>query len=296
MPEAETDPRFVVPWSSVATANFVGTMAAASRAFRPHDAAYADRCLEAARRSHAFLLAHPEEHRAEQSAFRTGGYTTPDDDERLWASAEVWESTGDEAARLEFEKRARAIDGAIEENFDWGNVANLGMLTYLFSARTDRDPALVAKIRGNLLAAAESIVAEGAKHGYARPLGTRYYWGCNGGVARQTVVLQAANRLSPDPRFTAASLDAVHHLFGRNPHGRSYVTGLGAQPPMHPHARRSAADDVVAPWPGYLVGGAHPKAVDWIDHAHDFRTNEIAINWNGALIYALAAFLEHAPQ
>ena len=27
----------------------------------------------------------------------------------------------------------------------------------------------------------------------------------------------------------------------------------------------------------------------------DFRTNEIAINWNGALIYALAAFLEEGP-
>ena len=47
------------------------------------------------------------------------------------------------------------------------------------------------------------------------------------------------------------------------------------------------------PWPGYLVGGPHPKAADWHDEQGDFRTNEIAINWNGALIYALAACLNN---
>jgi endoglucanase len=61
---------------------------------------------------------------------------------------------------------------------------------------------------------------------------------------------------------------------------------------MHPHDRRSGGDDVDAPWPGYLVGGPHPKAKDWNDDQNDYRTNEIAINWNGALIYALAAFLD----
>jgi endoglucanase len=57
---------------------------------------------------------------------------------------------------------------------------------------------------------------------------------------------------------------------------------------MHPHDRRSGADDVHAPWPGYLVGGGHPKATDWVDDQESYRTNEIAINWNATLIYALA--------
>lgn len=88
--------------------------------------------------------------------------------------------------------------------------------------------------------------------------------------------------------------DAINHLFGRNPFGRSYVTGLGRRPPMFPHDRRSGGDDVAAPWPGYLVGGPWPNATDWHDIQEDYRTNETAINWNGALIYALAAFVE--PQ
>jgi endoglucanase len=70
------------------------------------------------------------------------------------------------------------------------------------------------------------------------------------------------------------------------------VTGLGQQPPRFPHDRRSGADHVAAPWPGYLVGGPWPKPTDWYDDQEDYRTNEIAINWNGALIYALGAFVE----
>ena len=135
------------------------------------------------------------------------------------------------------------------------------------------------------------IVEAGSKHGYARPLGTTYYWGGNGTVARLAVILHAADRVSPNPDYRRTILNAVSYLFGRNPFGRSFVTGLGDQPPMHPHDRRSA-DNNDFPWPGYLVGGPNSKATDWRDERGDYRSNEIAINWNGALIYALAVLLE----
>ncbi|MGH8019367.1 MAG: glycoside hydrolase family 9 protein [Opitutaceae bacterium] len=38
-------------------------------------------------------------------------------------------------------------------------------------------------------------------------------------------------------------------------------------------------------------GGPNPGARDWFDVEKDYRTNEIAINWNAALIYALASNL-----
>ncbi|MGD0383711.1 MAG: glycoside hydrolase family 9 protein, partial [Thermoguttaceae bacterium] len=177
-------------------------------------------------------------------------------------------------------------------NWDWEEVKNLGLFTYLFSKRPGCDEALLAQVRESLLATADAIVKTRDRHGYARPLGTRYYWGCNGGVARQTLNLCAAYRLSPKPEYLETALDAINHLFGRNYYGRSFVTGLGDRPPMHPHDRRSGGDNVVDPWPGYLVGGPHPRATDWHDIQDDFRTNEIAINWNAALIYALAAFID----
>jgi hypothetical protein len=34
--------------------------------------------------------------------------------------------------------------------------------------------------------------------------------------------------------------------------------------------------------------------MDWVDEQDSYQTNEIAINWNVSLIYALAAFVEPA--
>jgi endoglucanase len=295
LPELETTNRYFTPWSSAATADFVAMMAQAARNFRPHDGSYAERCLVAARKSYAFLKANPADHAATQRGFSTGSYGTRDRDDRLWAAAELWETTGDADALNDLETRIRDTQGQWDANFDWGEVKNMGLLTYLFSKRGGRDEALVQRVRENLLATADGIVRTAQGHGYARPLGSRYYWGGNGGVARQTVVLQAAFRVSPKREYRDTSLDALNHLLGRNCHGRSYVTGLGHLPPMFPHDRRSGGDNVDDPWPGYLVGGPNPRAANWQDIEDDYRTNEIAINWNGALIYALAAFLEDAP-
>ena len=297
-PETEKTPRFFVPWGSPATAAFVAVCAQAARVLRPYDAAYADRCLAAARRSYLFLQANPADHAPDQAAFHTGGYGTRDADGRLWAAAEMWEATGDRAALADFEARARALPDArkIPADWGWGDMGNLGMLTYLFSSRPGRDPALVGSLRAAVLATADGIVRTDAASGYGRPLAA-YYWGGNGGVALTGAVLQAANRLSPRPAYAEAALDAVSHLFGRNVYGRSFITGLGADPPQHPHDRRSGLSaDSPAPgvptWPGYLVGGAWPGPRDWVDAAGRFQVNEIAINWNAALIYTLSGFVE----
>ena len=314
LPEAERKRRFFGEWGSQATASFVAMTAMAARDFRPYDPEFADRCLAAAKKGYAFLTSHPEYQRPSQQGFTTVGYDSSDWSARLWAAAEMWETTGDAAALADFEARASLrqperrewrrnrgdedeppqirLQGEFDSNWDWGNVQNLGLITYLESDRPDRDAELVSQIRDRLVATADQIVATCNAHGYARPLGSRYFWGCNGTVARQVVVLEAARRVDAKPEYRETALDAVNHLLGRNVHGRSYVTGLGNQPPKFPHDRRSAADQVDQPWPGYLVGGPNPRAADWHDEQDDYRTNEIAINWNGALIYALAVCLD----
>jgi endoglucanase len=317
-PDAEQDLRYLGEWGTQATASFVAMMACAAREFQPYDPEFADRCLQAAKKSYAFLTAHPDYKRPGQQGFTTVGYDSSDWSARLWAAAEMWETTGDAAALTDFEGRAnsqqpsrrrwrrnRGEEGEprqprtqfeFDANWDWGNPHNLGLIAYLESERVGRDPEFVAKIRESLLSTADEIVATRDAHGYARPLGTRYFWGCNGTIARQVIVLEAARRVDARPEYRAASLDAINHLFGRNVHGRSYVTGLGHRPPMFPHDRRSGADSVEPPWPGYVIGGPHPRPGDWQDDQNDYRTNEIAINWNGALIYALAAALDDPAE
>jgi len=289
MPEADHLPRYFVPWGSAATADFVAMMAKAARIYRPYDAAFADRCLAAARLSYAFLVANPTNHAADQSGFSTGGYTTGDGDDRLWAAAELWQTTGDPAALTDFEARAASQNTSIDSDFDWGNVRNLGMLVYLQSSRDGRSTPLVETIRAGLLSAAATLVGNRNGNGYGRAL-TRYYWGSNGSVARSCMVLQAANRVAPDPAYLDTCADQLGWLFGRNQYNRSQVTGMGIDPPLHPHHRPSGADGIEQPWPGLLVGGGQ-KATDWVDVQSNYRVNEIAVNWNSALIYALAGFL-----
>jgi len=311
LPEAETADRYFTPWGSEATADFVAMTAQAARIFRPYDPAFADHCLQAAQLSYQFLKAHPEYHQADQTGFSTGSYEVNQPNHRqngipqnrLWAAAELWETTGSPDVLLDLETRVKAVNGQVDSDFDWDETKNLGLITYLFSKRPGRDPALVKLVHGNLLSVADDIVQTGNHDGYARPLGSRYYWGCNGGVARQAIILMAADRvtrknaLRPSSRsvYRATCLDTLNHLFGRNCYGRSFVTGIGFRPPMHPHDRRSGGDNGADPWPGYLVGGPHPRAGDWHDEQGDYRTNEIAINWNSALVYALAACLETTP-
>ena len=327
MPETETTNRYFTPWGSEATAHFVGMTAQAARIFRPYDQVFADRCLKAAQQSYQFLKAHPEFHRADPAGVRTGSYEIRETGEsshrldkipnnRLWAEAELWETTGSPDVLRDLETRIRAINGQVNFQFDWDEVKDLGLMRYLFSKRPGRDPALVELVRSNLLAVADETVQTARQHGYASPIGSRYGWGYNGFVARQTMILTAADRLtrntpatglhgaellrqatsriSGKTEYRAACQDALNYLFGRNYYCRSFVTGVGFQPPMHPHDRRSGADNIEDPWPGYLVGGPNSKATDWKDVQGDARSNEIAINWNAALVYALAAFLQDA--
>ena len=289
MPEKDSEKRYFTDWSSAATADFAAMLAMAARYFKPYDAKYAQTCLDAATKSYTFLKNNPDNKRANLKAFRTGAYGTGDDDDRLWAAAEMWQTTGESQYLKDFEERANTYRNKIDENWDWGNVRNLGMFTYLLSERQGKNTDILKDVRGDLLSTADAIVAKGNKDVYGRPLSDRYYWGCNGAVARQTLVLQVANKISPKPDYVNTALDIAGHLFGRNYYGRSYVTGLGHQPPLNPHDRRSGADDIKEPCPGYLVGGGH-SARGWNDVQKDYRTNEIAINWQAALVYVLAGF------
>ena len=277
MPEAEQSPRYFSSWSSASTALTAAMLAQAARDYRPFDPGFADRCLAAARLSFAFLARHPDYQPTDRQPFATGIYQIRSETGRLWAAVELWETTGDTRYLHDFEESAKQLDHPIAPEFDYGDARDLAMFTYLRSSRPGRDPALVHSLRQALQDTADEVVNNAASEGYARPLGTKYFWGCNGTVARQAVLLHTAEKVLANPQYRITALGALNYLLGRNVFGRSFVTGVGFEPPLHPHDR--------------LVGGPQPGARDWVDSQADFTRNEIAINWNTALIYALAEFL-----
>lgn len=295
-PKDATAMRYFTPYSTAAVADFVAITAKAARIFEPYDPDFAATCLAAAEHSFDFLMSHPDNVDMEDnfengvSPFRTGSYQTLDGDDRIWAAAEFFETTGNLEALELFETRASGSSDFINlDSFDWSNVKNLGSFVYLKSERAERDPALVLSLETMVVQQARNILSNRDANPFGRGIRT-YNWGSNGTVLRTCMILQAANRIDPDDAYVDGCVEQIDYVYGRNYYGRSQVTGNGYFPPCNPHDRRSGSDSVRRPYPGLLVGGGS-ETTNWVDVTGSYETNEVAVNWNGALIYALAGFV-----
>ena len=303
MPEKDGTRRFYTDISTSAGADFAAVFAQAARIYRPFDAALADTYLAAARLAYDFLKANPAVIKPMLDNFSTGGYDAKsgDSDNRAWAAAEMWETTGEDTFLADFEGTPKTPK-AVADNFDYDNVLNMGSFTYVMSARAGRDQTVLDAMTASVLASADRLAMRADEAPFGRSI-ANYWWGSNGAIARTAMNLWTAAVLSPADagRYSDAIAMQLDHLLGRNVYDRTQITGVGYHPPMNPHHRPSIADGIAYPWPGLLVGGANPDAdpmappgATWKDSADMYNVNEVAINWNSALIYAAAA-LTPAP-
>jgi endoglucanase len=264
-PADDPTTRYFSTYSTGATAEFVASMAKAARAFAPYDevtGGYSQTLLAAAKLSYAYLQANPDTVRYDDKVLPAGSYQKGDTDDRLWAAAEYWETTGEAAALADLETRM-GQDPAFVPNFDWDTTTDFGLITYALSNRAERNPDLSAKVTSGLQQVADRLVELHAESGYGRDY-DQYYWGSNGVIARTCMLLQSANVLNPNPKYLDVCADQIGFLYGRNQYNRSQVTGSGIAPPLSPHHRPSGSDSVDEPYPGLLVGGGQ-NATGWKD-------------------------------
>jgi endoglucanase len=284
-PYADMSTRYIFGYGTLQAADLVAVAAAGARLFSLYDPAYAAVCLAAAERSWAYLQANPFV-AADLSGTKHPGYWRRDDGpERLWAAAELWETTAAADALAAVE--AKLATTQVSANWDWTNVGNLGVFTYVLSGREGRTPSVLAQTSDNVVRSAQTILSQIANSGFGRGI-PNYVWGSNGTIARVTLNLMVANRIAPDAKLLDGVVAELDHLLGRNVYGRSFVTGLGHFSPIHPHHRPSASSGA---WPGLLVGGPNGSATAWTDEQGAYEQNEIAINWNTAMIFAAASML-----
>lgn len=296
LPTGDTQERFFFSTSTHSTGNAVAVLAAAGRIYEEFDAEFAEACLNAARRGQDFLDEHPEEIASEQDAGGTGTYASGGDvDERAWALSELWVTTGDEEYLAGFEAIQEMIlieqmRSSVLYNYDWPNTDNLAVSTYLRSERPGKDPTIVELLEYQVLDTAESQADAAAADPFGRGF-TSYYWGSAGVAVRMAHTLAEAHRLAPNREYLDGITLRLDHVLGLNHFARSFVTGVGTNPPQNPHHRPSRNDGISAPWPGLLIGGPNPEPLTWDDKYEVYDQNEVAINWNTALIYALVAAL-----
>ncbi|MCL2219581.1 MAG: glycoside hydrolase family 9 protein [Chitinispirillia bacterium] len=319
LPENDLATQYFSYGGTEASGSFVGQMAQAARIYAQYDAASAASWLAKAKESYEWLAATPNFVAADLRGFNTGTYSTTDTeyskhplydlDKRLWAAVELWEATGEARYLNDFESKVNVAHFGSET--EWGEkdgVNALAYITYLTSEKTGKNAALVNNIRAKLITLADALADSASRHAYGRTFGSaNYYWGGHGSLTATTYILNSAYRLTGDKKYRDAGHEVIGHILGRNYYGRSFVTGVGHNPPVNTHDRRSQATK--KQWPGYLIGGPHNfsgataalrctglDATCWRDDARDYWTNEIAINWNTSMIYALSGFLPGADS
>ncbi len=311
MPQNDDGTRYIYEISSTATGNFAAVMARASRLFISYDSTFANQCLNAAISAWKFLITHPGIIPGggfkNPPGTRTGEYGNPNDkDERLWASAELFETTGDSLYHNYFINHYNNL-GIIKSIMNWGNVQNLAYVTYLWSKQSAAPDDIKSSIKNNLVSYCDSLVKRSNVNGFGITLNPgEYHWGCNSDVLNNAILLILGYEQSNRNDFYNTAIMQLYYILGSNAHNKCFVTGLGSNPVMFPHHRPSASDEIIDPVPGLIAGGPNqdlqdrllqanynnstPPALCYLDDVGSYASNENAINWNAPLVFVLGYF------
>jgi len=137
-------------------------------------------------------------------------------------------------------------------------------------------PAMREKIFNDLLVPAVHLLPHGEATPYRQtwPLDQDYWleWGASDHT-NQIRALAIANELSPSPDFEKAITHNLHYMFGCNPLGMSWTTGIGEVYPVSLQHAISQSDDHADPVPGLTVYGittwhVYPQFRDLMEPFH----------------------------
>ncbi len=316
MPEQALLPRYIYRKSTAAAGDFAAVMAMAARTYRPFDTSFSSKCLNASKLAWQYLEAN-------SSIVPAGGFTNPsgtntgeygdsnDADERLWAAAELFASTGSDVYKTYFSINYNA-HGLIGYAMDWRSIKEMAQTEYLRKGGAAADSTVKSQIMHSLQDYCNKLVSIASADGFKSTLAlSDYYWGSNSVALNNAALLIVGYTLTGNPAFYNTALAQLNYVLGCNMHDMSFVTGVGAKSPRHIHHRPSASDGIADPVPGLIAGGPDanitndpvlaaaftkttPPAACYVDDQGSYASNEIAINWNAPLVF-VAGFFNESP-
>ncbi|WP_304130695.1 glycoside hydrolase family 9 protein [Ignavibacterium album] len=311
MPSQDSGMRYLYQKSSTATADFIAVLARFYRVYKNYDAVFANTCLTAAINAWNWLS-------NQATIVPPGGFHNPpgtstgeygdnnDSDERLWAAAELFESTGEQSYKEYYEFNYNT-SGLFNSTMGWQNVKSLAHITYLFSSQPDALPAIKSELQTSLNSYCLTLLNRVNTNGFGVSINPgEYSWGSNSQVLNNALLFILAYTKNNDSDFLTAALRQLDYVVGSNAHNISFITGIGKKYPLHPHHRPSEADGITEPVPGLIAGGPNqylndpvlqqhfnqntPPALCYIDDVGSYASNEIAINWNAPLVFVSGYF------
>lgn len=315
MPHKSSKEMFVYDFSSIATADFTAIMALSSRIFKDIDPDFSNRCLKAAINSWNFISnrgTYPLNGFKRPIDTFTAGYTDYDhsslidSDDKLWASIELYLTTGEEEYS-EFFKKLYRTDKPDCWHMDWWCTNGFSMLQYVLNIEEDLDFNLKETIKGDFLDycnfMAEHIDRDGFKVSMYKE---EYYWASNATVLRNALQLIFGYKLSHEKKYYNAALSQLNYILGLNVNQKSYVAGFGVDYPKNIHNSILANDGIDSAYPGLMVNGPNstdnsdntlprffqegtPPAFYYIDNVDSWASNQNGILFNAPLV-AVSAF------
>ena len=177
MPQDDTLPSEVIgtgsaPFKSTcATADLAAVAAIAARVYAPFDTKFAARNLAAAKKAWQWAEQNPNVTFKNPPGVSTGEYGDNNcSDERLWAAAELWRTTGDASYNQYFLSNYKSFTDLLRkpDAESWRQVAPMGLWTYALSTRKGADAKAVAEIKQLTTAAAQQVVEENREKSLSR--------------------------------------------------------------------------------------------------------------------------------
>lgn len=315
MPKECKQQRYVVQKTTAAALDFAATMAKASRIYGEFSEykTWAELALAQAKAAYKWAQQHPsvpyrqgEMNKKFAPQVNTGAYDDEHlSDEFFWAAAELFISTKDQSYVNELRDN-------LPSKFEiptWGNVYGLAIYSAVKPIMEGKLP-MNSEIKGYLqnwiTGYADNYMREVSNSCFNGPFGNDakdFGWGCLAeNCLGRGIAMMYAYKLTGYEKYRDTALKALNYVLGQNATGYCYVTGFGSTPSMHPHQRLSHADGIENPLPGFLVGGPNPGQQDkatcnsytsnipdesYTDDMNSYASNEIAINWNAALVALL---------
>lgn len=318
MPKDCHQTRYVVKKTTCASLDFAACMALAARIYAPYEKqfpGFKQKAIDAAKKAYLWALKNPNVYYRQNELNKnftpkvnTGTYDDENaQDEFFWAAVELYLTTGNEL----FMKEAESYKPAKFSVPTWGDVASLGLtswITYFNCTKAQRSAETLKMenyAKDLLIGWSDKYIKDAEKNMFHAAFGAKksdFHWASMAeGAATEAILLVQAYVASRDKKYLINARRNADYMLGCNPLDYCYITGFGTKSPMNPHHRISAADGIEEPIPGLLVGGPNATANEgdyytsdqpdkrYADNTGSFTSNEIAINWNSALVALTAA-------
>ena len=160
----------------------------------------AARFLAAARNAWTWAVANPNVVFANPPGVTTGDYGDRQvADELMWASAELWRTTGEPQYEQQFLKGLPAnLNDLHIDAPSWGTVSSMACWTYALAASAGNAGSKAA-IRAKTHETAQALIQRSHTYGYANTLALPDYgWGSNGTAGNQSLLLAIDHHFNPN--------------------------------------------------------------------------------------------------